>query len=119
MLVIPISACFLFVVQHNFKAADDVVSDKLLPSIGNFSTMLDADLAAATDVMQCCSMRHVNTLTRLLLYVLASTGGAAVLFVLLVVGLCAKSQRKRALSAMGLPTYGLPTYSSKSRAWQV
>jgi hypothetical protein len=96
-----------------------MLEDKLLPGASAFSRLADTAIDVGEEVMQCCHLSHVNVLSQTLLIVLACMGGSAVFFLLLVVALCARGQRKKALQALGLPTYGLPSYSGKSGTWSL
>lgn len=100
-------------------AADTVVAEQLLPTVGKLCTFLDQQLDAAEDVMQCCRMGSVNLISQAWLLILTCAGAAAVFFVLVGVALCARVARKKAGTTFGLPTYGLPTYGPKSGMWSL
>jgi len=102
---------------HDFHAAATMLEEQLLPAAAAFSRLADSAIEAGEDVMLCCHLSHVNVLSQTLLIVLACMGGSAVFFLLLVVALCARGQRKKAMQALGLPTFGLPSYSGKSGTW--
>jgi beta-lactamase regulating signal transducer with metallopeptidase domain len=103
--------------QHDFKSADDTVSNSLLPSVASLCTELDHHLDAAEEVMQCCRVGSTSFVTQTLLLIWACAGGAAVFFVLVGVALCARFAKQKAVKSLGLPTYGLPMYSGKSGTW--
>lgn len=105
--------------QHDFKTADAVVGDRLLPSVADLCTQLDHHLDAAEEVMQCCRMGSISLVSQALLTIMACAGGAVVFFALVGVALCARLARRKAVKSTGLPTYGLPMYSGKSGTWSL
>jgi hypothetical protein len=91
----------------------------MLPAAAEFCNMAEDALRGAEDAMKCCKLSRGNVVNRALVTLLACLGGAVVFFLLLVVALCARGQRKKALQALGLPTYGLPAYNGKSGTWSL
>lgn len=104
---------------HDFKAADDIVGNRLLPAVAALCTELDQQLDAAEEVMQCCHMGSTNMISQALLTMLACAGGAGVFFALVGIALCARMARRKAVKLTGLPTYGLPMYSGKLGTWSL
>jgi hypothetical protein len=112
-------SCFCYALQHDFKAADDIVGNRLLPAVAALCTELDQQLDAAEEVMQCCHMGSINIISQALLTMLACAGGAGVFFTLVGIALCARMARRKAVKLTGLPTYGLPMYSGKLGTWSL
>ena len=105
--------------QHDFLSADNIVGQQLLPTVAHLAQFLDEQLDAAEDVMQCCNMGRVSFVSQAMMLIWTCAGAAGVFFLLVGVAQCALIAKRKAVQSLGLPTFGLPTYSGKSGKWSL
>ncbi|KAI8469957.1 MAG: hypothetical protein J3K34DRAFT_521754 [Monoraphidium minutum] len=101
--------------SHDFTTADTVIERDLLPTAAKLCAGLDAALEQAEGVMACCAARHVSALGRAIRVTIAAAAAFTAVFTAAIALAVMSGRRRRSLTELGLPTYGMSQYAPPSR----